>query len=169
MGKFDFLNDIGESSNSYEVVNIDNKIKDILLYLEILVNRNLMKEDFKNELIEHFVSRKITEKKLNENIQKSILVHEQAEIKLISIDENMFKFKSDEQEYIGTIDRMPFDKTKVLSSRGKASFKFVEHLFTHLKNRVLTLKEVNALSDLLDFDFLSVFNIEQIKIPKYPH
>lgn len=165
MGKFDFLNDIGESSNSYEVVNIDNKIKDILLYLEILVNRNLMKEDFKNELIEHFVSRKITEKKLNENIQKSILVHEQAEIKLISIDENMFKFKSDEQEYIGTIDRMPFDKTKVLSSRGKASFKFVEHLFTHLKNRVLTLKEVNALSDLLDFDFLSVFNIEQIKIP----
>lgn len=165
MGKFDFLNNIGESSNSYEVVNIDNKIKDILLYLEILVNRNLMKEDFKNELIEHFVSRKITEKKLNENIQKSILVHEQAEIKLISIDENMFKHKSDEQEYIGTIDRMPFDKTKVLSSRGKASFKFVEHLFRHLKNRVLTLKEVNSFSDLLDFDFLSVFNIEQIKIP----
>jgi hypothetical protein len=42
MGKFDFLIKLGESKSDYEVVSVDKDIKDKMLYLEILVNRNLM-------------------------------------------------------------------------------------------------------------------------------
>jgi len=88
------------------------------------------------------------------------------EFKLLSVDEEIFKLKNDELEYVGTVDRMPEDKTPSLANSGKVSYSFIIQLFEHLKYRTLTLKEINAISDLLDFQFLVVFNVEQTKIPK---
>jgi len=166
MGKFDFLSKIGESKSDYEVVNVEKGIKEKLLYLEILVNRNLMQVEFKDQLIDYYLNKKITEIIFFENVQKSILVSEKAEFKLLSVDEEMFKLKNDELEYVGTVDRMPEDKTPSLANSGKVSYSFIIQLFEHLKYRTLTLKEINAISDLLDLKFLVVFNVEQTKIPK---
>ena len=166
MGKFDFLTKLGESKNDYEVVNVEKDIKDKMLYLEILVNRNLMQGEFKEQLVDYYLNKKITESKFFENVQKSILVLEKAEFKIISVDEDMFKLKNDKPEYVGTIDRMPDDKTQLLPNTGKVSYSFIKQLFEHLKYRTLSLKEINALSDLLDFKFLKVFNVEQTKIPQ---
>ena len=77
----------------------------------------------------------------------------------------MFKHKNDELEYVGEIDRMPNDKTKLSANRGKVSYLFAKQLSEHLRNRILTLKEINALSDTLDFKLLKVLNVEQTKIP----
>ena len=165
MGKFDFLNKIGESKSNYEVVNVEKDIKDKMLYLEILVNRNLMQSEFKEQLVDYYINKKITESKFFENVQKSILTLEKAELKIISVDEDMFKLKNGEPEFVGTIDRMPEDKAQVLPNSGKVSYLFIKQLFEHLKHRTMTLKEINALSDLLDFKFLKVFNTEQTKIP----
>jgi len=166
MGKFDFLTKFGESKSDYEVVNVEKDIKDKILYLEVLVNRNLMQGEFKEQLVDYYINKKITESKFLENVQKSILVLEKAEFKIKSVDEDMFKLKNDKPEYVGTIDRMPDDKTKLLPDTGKVSYSFTKQLFEHLKYRTLTLKEINALSDLLDFKFLKVFNVEQTKIPQ---
>lgn len=166
MGKFDFLTKLGESKSDYEVVNVEKDIKDKMLYLEILVNRNLMQAEFKEQLIDYYLNKKITESKFFENVQKSILVLEKAEFKIISVDEDMFKLKNDTPEYVGTIDRMPDDNTQLLANTGKVSYSFIKQLFEHLKYRMMTLKEINALSDLLDFNFLKVFNVEQTKIPQ---
>lgn len=166
MGKFDFLTKLGESKNDYEVVNVEKDIKDKMLYLEILVNRNLMQKEFKEQLVDYYLGKKITESKFFENVQKSILVLEKAEFKIISVDEDMFKLKNEKPEYVGTIDRMPDDKTQLLPNTGKVSYLFIKQLFEHLKHRTMTLKEINALSDLLDFKFFKVFNVEQTKIPQ---
>jgi len=166
MGKFDFLTKFGESKSDYEVVNVEKDIKDKILYLEVLVNRNLMQGEFKEQLVDYYINKKITESKFLENVQKSILVLEKAEFKIKSVDEDMFKLKNDKPEYVGTIDRMPDDKTKLLPDTGKVSYSFTKQLFEHLKYRTLTLKEINALSDLLDFKFLKVLNVEQTKIPQ---
>lgn len=166
MGKFDFLTKLGESKSDYEIINVENELKNKLVYLEILVNRNLMQEDFKIELTNLYVNKKITENKFFENVQKSIDILEKAEFKIKSIDEDMFKLKNNTLEYVGSIDRMPDDKTQLLPNCGKVSFILTKQLFEHLKYRTLTLKEINALSDLLDFKFFKVFNVEQIKIPE---
>ncbi len=166
MGKFDFLKKLGESKNNYEIINVEKDVEDKLMYLEILVSRNLMQEDFKNELANYYLNKKISESKFFENVQKSIRVHEKAEFKIKSIDEDMFKLKNDTLEYVGSIDRMPDDKTQLLPNCGKVSFLLTKQLFEHLKYRTLTLKEINAFSDLLDFKFFKVFNVEQTKIPE---
>lgn len=166
MGKFDFLTKLGESKNDYEVVDVEKDVKDKMLYLEILVNRNLMQREFKEQIVELYINKKVSESQFFENVQKSIRVLEKAEFKIISVDDDMFKFKNDKPEYVGTIDRMPDDKIQLLPNTGKVSFSFIKQLFDHLKYRTLTLKEINALSDLLDFKFLKVFNVEQTKIPE---
>lgn len=117
-------------------------------------------------MVDYYLNKKITESKFFENVQKSILVLEKAEFKIISVDEDMFKLKNDKPEYVGTIDRMPDDKSHLLPNTGKVSYAFIKHLFEHLTYRTLSLKEINALSDLLDFKFLKVFNVEQTKIPQ---
>ena len=99
-------------------------------------------------------------------MQKSIVVLEKAEFKILSVDEDMFKLKNDKPEYVGSIDRVPDDKTLLSPNTGKVSYTFSKQLFEHLKYRTMTLKEINALSDLLDFKFLKVFNVEQTKIPQ---
>ena len=166
MGKFDFLTKLGKSKDEYEVVNVEDDIKDKMLYLEILVSRNLLQEDFKEQVLDYYLNKKITESKFFENVKKSILVFEKAEFKIISVEEDAFKIKNDKLEYVGSIDRMPDDKIELLANTGKVSYMFVNQLFEHLKYRTLTLKEINALSDLLDFKILKVLNVEQIKIPQ---
>lgn len=166
MGKFDFLTKLGESKNDYEVVNIEKDTKDKIEYLEILVSRNLIQEEFKEQLLNYYLSKKITEDIFFENVQKSIRVLEKAEFKIISIDEDMFKLKNDKPEYVGTIDKMPDNKTQLFPDTGKVSYSFAKQLYEHLKYRTVTLKEINALSDLLDFKLFKVFNVEQTKIPQ---
>jgi hypothetical protein len=81
MGKFDFLTKLGESKSDYEIINVENELKNKLVYLEILVNRNLMQEDFKIELTNLYVNKKITENKFFENVQKSIDILEKEEFR----------------------------------------------------------------------------------------
>ena len=45
MGKFDFLSKLGMSKSDYIVVEVENDIKDKMLFLEILLNRNLMQKN----------------------------------------------------------------------------------------------------------------------------
>ena len=58
MGKFDFLTPLGESKNDYEVVKVEKDTKDKVEYLEILASRNLIQEDFKNELLNYYLNKK---------------------------------------------------------------------------------------------------------------
>ena len=164
MGALDFLKDLGESKEKYTKLNLEKNIQEKLEYLEILRGRNLMKEDFNNELFNLYLTKKIDEHIFNQNVQKSIEAHEKIELKILSIDEGIFKKKNNELKYIGVIDKMPNDKSGNYSlNRGKASYDFVEILFNnHLKGRVLKLKDINALSDALDFKVLAVFNTERL-------
>ena len=164
MGKFDFLKQLGESKDQYEVVNVGKDVEEKLQFLEILVNRNLMDNNFKEELLSLYINKKISDKIFGENIQNSISIAEKIEFRIISIDDELFKNKNDEFEYIGAIDRILNDKKgQISSNKGKVSYSFVNQLFVHLKDKVLTVKEINSLSDALDFDVFKVLNIEQIK------
>ena len=68
MSKFNFLTKLGESKSDYEVVNVEKDVKDKMLYLEILVNRNLMQAEFKEQLVDYYLNKKITESKFFENV-----------------------------------------------------------------------------------------------------
>lgn len=165
MGKFDFLDKFGESKDKYQIVEVGEDVKPKIKYLEILVNRKLMQKDFQEELLNYYLNKKITEAKFYENIQKSISVLEKAEFKIISIEEDIFKQKNEKPEFVGSIDRMPDDKTQLSPNRGKVSYSFTKQFYEHLKYRTMTLKEIISLSDLLDFNFFAVLNVEQTKIP----
>jgi DNA-binding Xre family transcriptional regulator len=160
MGLFDFLNDLGESKSNFNVIKTSEKEQLLIEYLEILVSRGLMMEDFKSELINLHFNKKINERALNENIEKSIRVHEAIEYKLVSIDEQMFKKRDNTKEYIGAIDRLPNDKTKLNSERGKLSYNFAVSLLEHLKGRTMNVKMMNNLCDALDCDIKIIFNKE---------
>lgn len=160
MGDFDFLDNIGESKGLFKKVKVSNKIEEAVKYLEILQNRNLMGEDFKNDLLELMVNKKANSEVILGNINKSIEAHEKIKLKILSIDEEMFKSKNDQLEYVGAIDRMPNDATQLLPNRGKVSYLLVQQIFNVLKNRTVTIKEIINLSDILDFKVLAVFNVE---------
>jgi hypothetical protein len=166
MGKFDFLNDMGESKKNYHIIKTSKSFDDKIKYIEILQNRNLIQEKFKNELISLYLNKKISDFDFDQNIQKSIRIHEKAELKIISIDEDMFKLKNEQKEYVGAIDRIPDNKSNNLLEYGKVSYLFVKELFNDLKLKTLTLKEINNLSDSLGFSLLKVFNVEQTHFPK---
>jgi hypothetical protein len=166
MGKFDFLSKLGMSKSDYIVVEVENDIKDKMLFLEILLNRNLMQNKFKEEVIDLYFNKKLGEENFLSNVQKSIRVAEKVEFKILSVDEDLFKLKNDKPEFIGTIPRMPGDKTQLLPNTGKVSYTFIKQIYEHFKHRTITLKEINALSDLLDFDFQQVFHMEQTNFPK---
>jgi hypothetical protein len=161
MENFDFLNSIGENKSNFKNFNINKDLSKIVEYLEILRNRNLMNEEFKNEIIDLLVNKKITLEIFFREVQKSIDTYNEVELKIISIDESEFKIKNDELEYIGAIDRMPNDNTILNSNRGKVSYSFSKELFNHLKGRRIKLKEIIAMSDSLDFKVLKIFNVEQ--------
>lgn len=162
MGAFDFLNNLGESKDSFKKTNLENIIKEKIEFMEILINRNLMQEDFKNELIEKYLNKKLSIDEVSMYIQKSINLHNEIELKLKSIDEDEFKLKNDSLEYIGAIDKMPDDTAIIGPNRGKVSYNFVVSLFNHLKGRRLKLGEIIKLSDVLDFKLMKVFNFEQV-------
>ena len=158
MGLFDFLNDLGESKSNFERVKTDKDEQTLIEYVEILKSRGLMTEEFKSELINLYFNKKIDKNILQQNIDKSINVHEAIEYKIISIDEEMFKLKNNIKEYVGAIDRLPNDKTILHSERGKISYEFATKLLEHLKNRVMNVRLMNNLCDALDCDVKSIFN-----------
>ena len=47
MSLFDFLNDLGESKSNFNTIKTSEKERLLIEYLEILVSRGLMMEDFK--------------------------------------------------------------------------------------------------------------------------
>jgi len=160
MGLFDFLNDLGESKSKFNVIKTNENENSLITYLEIIVSRGLMMDDFKSELINLYFNKKINEKVLNDNIEKSINVHEAIEYKLTSIDESMFKKRDNTKEYVGAIDRLPNDKTQLNSERGKISYVFAVSLLEHLKGRIMNVRLMNHLSDALDCNVKSIYNKE---------
>ena len=65
MSLFDFLNDLGESKSNFNTIKTSEKERLLIEYLEILVSRGLMMEDFKSELINLHFNKKINEVALN--------------------------------------------------------------------------------------------------------
>jgi hypothetical protein len=162
MENFDFLNSIGESKNNFKDINVNKDLKKIIEYLEILRNRNLMNEDFKNEVLDLLVNEKISNEIFYREIQKSIDAFKEIELKILSVDESVFKLKNDELEYIGAIDRMPNDSYILSPNRGKVSYSFAKELFKQLKGRRIKLGELISMSDSLDFKVIKIFNVEQL-------
>ena len=162
MGKFDFLDKLGESKSNFTTIPTTKSEVEKINLLEILKTRNLIGIEFKDELISLLVNKKIDEEVLNNNINKSISIFEEIQVKILSIDEEMFKQKNDELEYIGAMDRMPNDKREIYPDIGKISYQFIKEIYGNLKNKVLTIKEIVALSDAFGFNLLNVFNVEQI-------
>lgn len=160
MGLFDFLNDLGESKSNFNTIKTSKTEQLLTEYLGILISRSLMTEHFKSELINLYLNKKINDIALNENIEKSITIHESIEYKLVSVDEEMFKKKDNTKEYIGAIDRLPYDKTKLSLERGKISYNFAVSLLEFLKGRIMNVKMMNNLCDVLDCDVKSIFNKE---------
>ena len=70
-------------------------------------------KNFKTELLTLFFNKKIDKKAFHENINMSVKGHEAIEYKLTSVDESMFKLKDNRKEYIGSIDRLSEDLTKL--------------------------------------------------------
>lgn len=162
MGLLDFMDGLGEQANKFKKVKIDSYLEQRIPFMEILVNRGVMSEDFKNELIEKYIKEKWTKETLETNIQKSINIYESIKLKLVSVDDEIFKHKNDTQEYVGEIDKMPNDPSIYNSNSGKISYNFALSLLDHLKNKEFSLKEINYLSDALDVKIQSVYNKEVI-------
>jgi hypothetical protein len=162
MGVFDFLNDLGESKSNFNIRKTNKEEENLVAYLEILENRGLMMEKFKNEVLTLFLNKKIDKKTFDDNVTKSIKAHENIEFKLTSIDESMFKLKDERKEYIGSIDRLPEDSSKPNSESGKISYEFSLSLYEHLKGKVVNVKMLNSLCDALDCNIKSIYNKECI-------
>jgi hypothetical protein len=165
MGIFDFLDDLGDSKKDFKKIKLDIDLEEKVKYLEILQSRNLIMENFKNDLIEKYINKEIDEKLFKSNVDRSIKLHNDIELQLIDIDENEFKLKNDELEYIGSIDRINDDDYPINPNKGMVSYNFVKKLFSHLNWKTIKLKEINDLSDILDFKVLKCFNVKQ-KTPK---
>ena len=162
MENFDFLNSIGESKDNFEFLNVNKDLKNKIEFLEILRNRNLMMEDFKNEILDLLVNKNISDEIFIREVQKSIDAFKEMELKILSVDESVFKLKNDVLEYIGAIDRMPNDSYILSPNRGKVSYSFAKELFNQLKGRRIRLGELISMSVSLDFKVLKIFNVEQL-------
>lgn len=162
MKNFDFLNSIGESKDNFEFLNVNRDLKNKIEFLEILRNRNLMMEDFKNEILDLLVNKNISDEIFIREVQKSIVAFKEIELKILSVDESVFKLKNDVLEYIGAIDRIPNDSYILSPNRGKVSYSFAKELFNQLKGRRIKLGELISMSDSLDFKVLKIFNVEQL-------
>ena len=162
MKNFDFLNNMGESIDNFKFLNVNKDLKNKIEYLEILRNRNLMNESFKNEVLDLLVNKKISNEIFYREVQKSIDAFKEMELKILSVDESVFKLKNDVLEYIGAIDRIPNDSYILSPNRGKVSYSFAKELFNQLKGRKIKLGELISMSDSLDFKVLKIFNVEQL-------
>ena len=167
MGIFDFLDNIGESKNKFKEVKSNSDLDTKVQYLEILQSRNLLMEDFKNDLIQKYINKEIDDKLFKSNVEKSVKLHNEIELELLSVDDDEFKLKNDELEYIGVIDRIQNNSESENPNRGMVSYNFVKSLFNQLNRKNITLKEINDLSDILEFKVLKVFNVKQITPKKH--
>ncbi len=162
MKKFEFLDILGESKNSFIDANLSSDEKEIIIFLDILVARQLMSEQFKNELIELYLNKKINFKSLEDNISKSIILYQNVELKVISIDESAFNLKDDTLEYVGIIPKMPGHNEIININSGKVSYNFAKILCQRLQFRKIKLGEIIALSDCFDFNVYRIFDFEQL-------
>lgn len=163
MKSYDFLENIGSSKDDYKILKHNEDLGSLIEYLDLLVNRNLMAEDFKNILINAYRDKSFSIEAINHNIQKSITTFESIEIKLESIKEELFNGEPEKFIYIGTIDKLIKNKHSIRAlNLGKTNLFFVQQLFKQLKGRILTIKEINSLSDILEFKILNVFNVQQL-------
>jgi len=157
MGILDFLDGLGQSADNFKEVKVDSYLQSRISFMEILVNRGVMSDDFKNALIEKYISDKWSKDTLESNIKKSIDGYEAVKLKFISVDVDVFKLKNDTPEYVGEIDKMPNEPPIYNPNSGKMSYNFALSLFEHLKNKEISLKEVNYLSDALDVEIQRVY------------
>ena len=118
--------------------------------------------DFKNEILDLIVNKNISDEIFIREVQKSIDAFKEMELKILSVDESVFKLKNDVLEYIGAIDRMPNDSYILSPNRGKVSYSFAKELYNQLKGRRIGLGELISMSDSLDFKVLKIFNVEQL-------
>jgi hypothetical protein len=166
MGMFDFLDNIGDSKANYKTIDVGKNLKNKIEYLELLQNRNLIMGQFKDELLELYQNKKLSDEQFYFNVNKSISLHEKVELKFISLDDNMFKLKNDTFEYVGRLDKMTDSKSSINKNSGCVSYSFASQLNQHLKNKILSIKQINDLSDILDFKVLKIFNTEQTNMPE---
>jgi hypothetical protein len=162
MNNFDFLDSLGESKNNFREVNIGKDKNEIVVLLDTLIARQLMSEDFKNELLDLYLNNKIDRNKLEQNIEKSIKTYQSVELQVLSVDETAFKHKDDTLEYVGTIPKMPGQKDIINPNSGKVSYNFANVLCQRLKYRNIKLGEIIALSDCLDFKVWRIFDFKQL-------
>jgi hypothetical protein len=160
MSNFDFLDSLGESASNFKSIETSRDDNKLISLLQILESRGLMMEEFKNELLDLYLNKKINLKGVLHNIDRSIKAHEAIEYKLIGVDKSLFKKFDSSKEYVGAIDRLPNDEYKLNADRGKVSFHFAELLLEHLKGRVMNIKLMNNLCDALDFNVKVIFDKE---------
>lgn len=160
MGILDFFDGLGESADKFKQVKVDSYLQSRISFMEILVNRGVMSDDFKNELIEKYISDKLSKDTFEFNIKRSIDAYEAVKLKFTSVDVDIFKLKNDTLEYVGEIDKMPNEPPIYNPNSGKMSYNFALLLFEHLKNKEISFKEVNYLSDALDVKIQRVYNKE---------
>jgi hypothetical protein len=157
-----FLDELGESKNEYEDAKLNLSDKMLIEYLDILVERNQMMEDFKSEILNLYLNKKISKKLLFENINNSISAANKIVLKILSLDDSVFKLKNEEYEYIGAIPKLPNSFFDINPNSGKVSYSFAMMLVSKLKERNITLGEIISLSDCLDFKVARIVNWERI-------
>jgi hypothetical protein len=162
MKDLSFLDSLGESKDKYKILDFDKDVHEKIKLLDTLCERNLMSNDFKDELIDIYLNKKISNALFYGNVRKSIEQFCGIELQLLSVDENMFKEKSDALVYIGSIPRYPWDNTAISKTNGRISYSLTKHLFDHLKDRVVKLGELVELSDILEVKLIKLFNVKQI-------
>ena len=112
------------------------------------------------------MNQKINDEILKKNVDKCVSLAGSAEFKLLSLDDSKFKLKNHTLEYVGSIPLLPDSRRESSINDGKVSYEFAEAVCSQLQNQILTLREINVLSDIFRFDLLSVINAEQLTIPE---
>lgn len=163
MGILDFLDDLGESRGSKNKSKTDKYLDSQISHMQILESRGLFPESFKNQLLELYISKKIDQKLFEFNIADFVKKHENIKFKFIELNESAFKLKSNVLEYVGEIDKFPSDEVILNPNNGKISYDFAKALFGYLKDKEITLKQVNDLSDFFGVRLLSVYMTLQDK------
>ena len=160
--KWSFLDKLGEPKESYTEIKVGGNDLRVAEYLDILVARNQMMQDFKDEILNLYLSKKISISTLNSNIATSVNAHNGLKIKVLSIDETAFKERGDKLEYVGAIPKLPENKQTLNPSSGKVSYNFAKMLCDKLSERVMLLGEIIQLSDILDFKVLRIINLQRL-------
>jgi len=119
-------------------------------------------EEFKSEIFNLYLNKKISNEVLFENINRSIEAHNNIPIRVTGIDETAFKLKNDTTEYVGEISKLPESKRDINPNSGRVSYNFTIALVNILKQRATIIGEIIQLSDCLDFKVLRVIELKRL-------